>query len=318
MDESREEQEASSWTRRQDPRNLARSAAQVDLGAVERLVRRAIDERRTDDLDIVGYGEFSLAIRWSAPVGDDVVVKRVPPFRSSFDADEYVRVTEEYIAALHGTDVPCLPTELRQLGREDGAVVVFHIQPCLRPQELVSNILRAGSPDDAHPALVAVIAAIGRAVRPGVAFDGQCSNWGWLDGDLRYLDLSTPMLLGDDGDLQFAQDGFAREYPVIVRRLLDREARKFVPKYTELDFVLNDFVALLHRDRLSQWCDAAIEAIRRIHGIDISAETARSNFRSDARLYPFVHRLRLLQRFWLQRTGRQYESLLPATSSYTV
>lgn len=287
-----------------------------DLGEIEHLVRRAIDERRTDLLTTVGFGEFSLAIRWSLDDGTDMVVKRVPPFSTAAAAERYCDLTRAYIDALEAVDVACVRTELEMFERPDGSVVVFHCQPLLAPEQLVSNILRAAGPDPDHPVVSAVVAATGRAVRPRVAFDPQCSNWAWTDERVWYLDLSTPMLLDDADDLQFEQDGLALEYPAIVRPILDREARKYLPMYADLDFVLTDLVSLLHREHLERWCQPFIEVIERQHGISVSAEQAEKNFRADLRIFPFLHALKKTQRFWLQHTGRKYESLLSTTSSY--
>jgi hypothetical protein len=180
----------------------------------------------------------------------------------------------------------------------------------------VSNVLRTETPSAEHPVVASVVAAIGRVVRPHLAFDGQASNWGWHDGRAWYLDLSTPLLLDEHDALQFPDDGFNLEYPWFIRPLLARETRTWLPHYTELEFVLYDLVALLHREGLEAWCPSFAEVIRRQFDIEISLEQARKNFASDAKLYPFTHALRKLQRFWLQRTGRRYESLLTPTSSY--
>jgi hypothetical protein len=287
-----------------------------DVSAVEALVRRAIDTRRVDLLDVVGHGEFSVAVRWPVD-GGFVVVKRVPPFLTAAAAAEYRAITREYIDALEAVGVACVRTDLVQLDRDDGSSVVFHCQPLLAPEQLVSNILRADEPDPDHPVVAAVVDATVRATMPNLAFDGQCSNWGWVDGRVWHLDFSTPMLLDDDGRLRFDQDGFGREYPALVRRIFDREARKLVLSYTDPAFVLTDLVSLLHREHLEQWCEAFISVIRRDHGIEVSAAQAAKNHRIDRRVYPFMHALRKVQRSWLQRTGRRYESLLPTRSSYS-
>jgi hypothetical protein len=286
-----------------------------DLEKVEHLVRRAIDEHRDDLLDVVGYGEFSLALRWPVDAAD-IVVKRVPPFASPDHAAEYRRITRAYIDTIEAAGVACVTTELLQLDRPDGKSVVFHCQPLLDRGQLVSNVLRASAPDPGHPVVTAVVNAVAKVVGPGVAFDGQCSNWGWVDDRVWHLDFSTPFLLGDDFNVQFEQSGFELEYPAFVRGLADREARKWLPKYTELDFVLADVVALLHREHLEAWCPAFAQVIRDELGITIDLAQAEKNYKSDARLYPFMHRLRKLQRFWLQHTGRKYESLLTDKSSY--
>jgi hypothetical protein len=286
-----------------------------DLEEIERTVRRAIDERRDDLVEVVGSGEFSLALRWPVDEGE-IVVKRVPPFLSSAAAEQYCAATRDYIAAIEAVGVPCVRTELLQLEREDEAAVVYHCQPLLDPQTLVSNILRAGRPDAEHPVVISVVTSVGKVVGPGMAFDGQASNWAWHDGRAWYLDFSTPLLLDGDGGLPYSSDGFDLEYPRFVRGLLAREAQKWLPRYTELEFVLHDLVALLHREGLDAWCEPFAVAIQREVGIPISLPRARKNFRQDARLYPVTHALRKLQRAWLQRTGRRYESLLTPRSSY--
>jgi hypothetical protein len=288
-----------------------------DPAEIEELARRAIDERRHDIVDIVGNGEFSLAMRWPVE-GGDVVVKRVPPFRDAATAEQYCQVTRDYIGIIEAAGVACVRTELLQLERADGSTVVYHCQPLLSPDALVSNILRDHAPDADHPVVAGVIAAIGRVVAPRVAFDGQASNWGWHDGRVWYLDLSTPLLLDENDQLLFASDVFDLEYPWFIRPILAREAQKWLPRYAELEFVLHDLVALLHREGLDAWCAPFAAAIQRDLGIPISLDRARKNFQTDARFYPFAHALRKLQRAWLQHTGRRYESLLSPTSSYGV
>jgi hypothetical protein len=286
-----------------------------DLVEVEQVVRRAIDERRPELVDVIGNGEFTLAMRWPV-AGGEVVLKRVPPFRTAEAATRYCTVTRDYITAIESAGVACVATELLQLDRPDGSAVVYHCQPLLEPGQLVSTVLRTETSAADHPVVSAVVGAIARVVRPHLAFDGQVSNWGWHDGRVWYLDLSTPFLLDEDDQLQFPDDAFDQEYPRFIRPLLARETRKWLPHYTELEFVLYDLVALLHREGLEAWCPAFVEVIERDHGIQIDIERARKNFASDARFYPVTHALRKLQRFWLQRTGRRYESLLTPTSSY--
>ncbi|MYR07924.1 hypothetical protein GTV32_17185 [Gordonia sp. SID5947] len=285
------------------------------LHEVETVVRRAIDQRRNDLVDVVGNGEFSLAMRWRVDSGQ-IVVKRVPPFRSLAAAAEYCRVTRDYIEVIEESGVACVRTEVLTHERPDGSAVVYHCQPLMPPESLVSNILKAQTPDADHPVVEAIVDAAGKVVRPGVAFDAQASNWVWHGDRVWYLDLSTPFLLDEDDRVRFPDDGFSQEYPLLVRPLLDRETRKWLPRYTELEFVLYDLVALLHREALENWCEPFAAAIRRQHSIDIDIDRARDNFRSDARFYPVAHALRKFQRLWLQRTGRRYESLLTNTSSY--
>jgi hypothetical protein len=286
-----------------------------DLAEAEQVVRRAIDERRPDLVDVVGSGEFSLALRWPVDHGH-VVLKRVPPFRDSTEAATYAAVTAAYIEAIEESGVACVRTEVAQLERPDGTVVVYHCQPLLQPASLVSNVLRRDDPDPHHPVVVALVRAITDIVRPPVALDAQASNWVWHDDRVWYLDFSTPLLLDDRDRVQFSSYGFDLEYPRFVRGVFARESQKWLPHFTDPDFVLHDMVGLLHREGLERWCEAVAIAVQREAGITISLDRALANFKSDTRWFPVAHALRRLQRTWLQRTGRRYESLLTPRSSY--
>lgn len=286
-----------------------------DVAEIEAVVRRAIDRRRPELLELVGYGEFSLALRWTSN-GVDYVVKRVPPFPTVESAAGYCEVTRDYIHTIEASGVDCVATELQQLDRPDGSAVVFHCQPLLDASLLVSNLLRETAPRDDHPAVKAVVTAIGDIVDDQVALDAQCSNWFWYDDKVWYLDLSTPLLLDDNKMVKFEIEGFAREYPMAFRPIVKSELLRLVPHYTDLAHVLHDLLANLHRERLVQWSHAFATAGGHQYGIELSLHKAARMFRSDARLFPWLQRLRRAQRFWIQATGRRYDSMLPAVSSY--
>lgn len=286
-----------------------------DIAEIEAVVRRAIDRRRPDLLELVGFGEFSLALRWTSN-GVDYVVKRVPPFPDAESAAAYCDVTRDYINAIEANGIACVATDLVQLDRPDGSAVVFHCQPLLDANLLVSNILRKTEPRDAHPAVEAVVAAIGDIVDEHMALDAQCANWFWYDDKVWYLDLSTPLLLDDSKMLKFEIEGFAREYPMAFRPIVRGELLRLVPLYTDLAHVLHDLLANLHREGLVHWSDAFAAASHRQYGIDLSFDKAAEMYKSDARLFPWLQWLRRAQRFWIQATGRRYDSMLPTESSF--
>ena len=290
-----------------------------DLDAVETAIRSAVDDRRPDRLDLIGNGEFSIAVRWQAD-GTNWVVKRVPPFRSRATADAYIDLTREYIDALRSHGVRCVTTDLLTLDRPDGRSVVYHVQPLLDVDQLADHRLKAAGPDDHDPtaeAVVdAVIDAIVRVVGDGVAFDAQFANWYWYEGEVWQLDFSTPLLLDDAGKIRFDPWGFLQEYPMVVRPLVYRELMKLAPHYLDTVYVLTDLMAQLHRQDMSPWCDVVARIAADRHGIEVSPALAAERCREEAEFFPRLLRLKRFQRAWRQRTGRRYDSLLPAASTY--
>ncbi len=285
-----------------------------DLEVVEREIRQAIDGRQPDRVELVGQGEFSLAIRWSD--GEDRVVKRVPPFRSEATADQYCAIVTEYLRRLAERGVRCVATDTLVHRRRDGTAVVYLSQPLLDPRRLASQILRTDEPDPEHPVVGGVIDAVVGALGHPVGIDPQLANWYWHDDEPWHLDFSTPIVLDEVDSIRFDPWGFAREYPAALRPLVRRELLRLAPEYVKPDYVLRDLTANLFREGLDAWAPAVVEAIGRRASIDIAVDDARTAYERDARLFPLLQRLRRLQRAWIQRTERRYDSLLPTTSNY--
>lgn len=288
----------------------------VDLQQVEQRVRRAIDQRDASALELIGNGEFSLAIRWSEGASP-LVLKRIPPFRTKQLADEYIDLTTAYVRALAAKGVSVVATSLQSMPRPDGSHVVYHVQPCLDSARIGAEVLRTSAPDPEHPLVAAVIAAVADVVEPRVGLDAQMANWFW-DGTVAWLlDLSTPMLLDETQMVRFDVDGFLQEYPAPLRRIVLGEFRKLVPRYASPEGVLTDVLAMLIRERIEPWGSPVIEAARRLAGIELSWEAAQASYRADRRMFPLLFRVKQAQRLWMQRTGRSFDTLLPTSSTFS-
>ena len=124
------------------------------------------------------------------------------------------------------------------------------------------------------------------------------------------------MLLDDTQMVLFDVDAFLSEYPWFLRRIVFGEFVKIVPRYTTSEGVLHDVLAMLLREGLEPWTPVVIDAAKRLLGIDLSVEAAVKIYREDRRMFPVLLRLKRLQRFCAQHTGRRYDSLLPVTSSF--
>ncbi|MEN9647106.1 MAG: hypothetical protein RL238_3775 [Actinomycetota bacterium] len=286
-----------------------------DLAAIEAIVRRAIDERRPDLLTVVGNGELTIALRWEHD-GVDLVVKRMPPFPHRAAADEYIALVRRHVDDLARHGVRCVTTDLHSLTRADGTVVVYHCQPLLTVELLADQVLRCDDVSAEHPIVTAVVDHVVRAVRGGVPVDAQFANWYWFDGEVWQLDLSTPLYVDGRGDICFDSTGFQREYPAALRRIVYKELMKVAPNYSDVEWVLTDTMTQLHRQGLERWCVAVTEAAAQRHDITLDPALGKSRYDADAKFFPTLLKMKRFQRAWVQRTGRRYDTLLPATTSF--
>lgn len=297
------------------PVHPATAVPMPDLGAIEATVRRAIDQRRPDLLTVVGNGELTIAMRW-AHDDLDLVVKRMPPFPTRTAADNYIALVRRHIDDLARHGIRCVTTDLHALPRPDGSVVVYHCQPLLTAAMLADQVLGRDEVSAAHPIVTSVVDGVVRAVRGGVPVDAQFANWYWFADDVWQLDLSTPLYVDERGDICFDSTGFQREYPAAVRRLVYRELMKVAPNYSDVEWVLTDTMTQLHRQGLERWCGAVVEAAVTRHGITLDPALGQQRYEADAKFFPTLLKMKRIQRAWIQRTGRRYDTLLPATTSF--
>jgi hypothetical protein len=188
----------------------------------------------------------------------------------------------------------------------------YVVQPVLPPGSLGPDLLRAATPDPDHPLVAAVVDAVVRVVDKHTGLDAQISNWAVVDGRTQYLDVTTPIL--------YDEDGLALDVGVLVAAfpwLLRGPLRRFVvpsiaAAYCDQRTVLLDLAANLHKERLTEWIPAVLTAANRAVSPPITTEEALRYYRSDARMWEILLRLRRADRWW-QRTVRRrgYPFLLP-------
>jgi hypothetical protein len=291
-------------------------SALPDLAVVESTIGSAIRTRSNDGVRLLGHGEISIVLAWPADAPEHAL-KRVPPFRSEAAATQYIGVCEEYLAVLERAGVPILPTTLHHTTRRDGSVVVYHRQPVADTTQLGTNVLRGTEPDADHPLLAAIVSHAQAVVEDRrVGFDVQAANWLWDGSCARQLDFTSPFLLNDTADdLLFDTSGFLREYPAALRGVLKKELLQLILRFTRPEGAIGDMVGNLFKEGLESWVDPAIEAARRA-GVVIRREDAQKMYDDDRKLLPLTLRLKKGQRFWLQHTGRRYDSMLPERTTY--
>jgi hypothetical protein len=284
------------------------------LDEVEQAVQRALATGDDDALTVLGYGEISLVVGW--PTGAPRwACKRLPRFASAAAAARYTSHLEGYLETLRARGVEPAPTAFATVATDDGGCVGYVVQPVLAPDALVPAVLRAAEPDADHPVLRGICDAVPAVVDDRTGLDAQVSNWAVADDGvaLRYLDVSTPMVFGDDGRLVLDLGLFLAAYPWLLRAPIGRFlAPGVIGAYRDSRHVLVDLAANLIKERLTGWLPVAVVAASRVVAPAITADEVRAYYRSDARLWEVMWRLRRADRWWQRRVRRRtYPFLLP-------
>jgi hypothetical protein len=283
----------------------------AELRTLEALVDEALAAGDEERLPALGYGEISLVLGWPA-AEPRFACKRMPAFGSRTAFDSYRRTIDDYVAALEAVGIAVVPSEMRGVDRPSGEVVGYIVQPILPAETLAPAILHRTDPGAGHPLVAAIADAAAVAVSPDLGLDAQLSNWAWDGGRLTYIDISTPMLWDEGGDSRLDLDPLAQAYPAILRPPLRRLlAPRILDGYRDLRGVYEDLTGNLLKERLDPWLPAFLEAVNRHLDKPLTERRVHDYYRSDARLWGMLLRLRRLDRAWRLRTGRTYPFLLP-------
>lgn len=290
--------------------------AERDLQRIEESVRRALappgEVSTGPEPRVLGYGEISSVIGW--PRDDPTVAcKRLPVFASTGAASRYQDLFERYLWVLSERGVEPLRSEFHTLPAGGGRVVGYVLQPVLPSASLGPEVLRVAEADPEHPLLSAVVEAVAAVLDDRTGFDAQISNWALHDGVARYLDVTTPMIFDAAGRLELDTGVFLAAYPWALRYPIGRfVAPGVVAAYRDRRHVLVDMAANLIKERLEHWVPAVLEAIGRILTPVPTREEVERYYRSDARLWEVMLRLRRADRWWQHHVRRrEYAFLLP-------
>jgi hypothetical protein len=279
---------------------------------VEDAVQAALRSGSEEHLRVLGHGEISLVIGW--PSDEPVVAcKRLPTFPSADAAERYAEVFGRYLARVTAGGVNVVPSTFHVLPTAGGATrVAYVVQPVLPNGSLGPDVLRAAAPDPEHPLLAAVVAGVLGVVDERTGLDAQISNWALFGGDAHYLDVTTPILY-DDGELALDIGILIAAYPWMLRAALRRfVAPPIAAAYCDRRTVLLDLAANLHKENLTEWMSAVLQAVNRTVSPPITAEEVRRYYRGNARLWEVMLRLRRLDRRWQRQVRRRaYPYLLP-------
>lgn len=291
---------------------LTESELEHELEALDQALAAAFRSGRPEGLELLGYGEISCTVAVSC-AGGRYACKRLPEFDGEERYETYRLSFERYLEALAARGVRPVRSMLAALRPTKGKVVAYCVQPALPAGSLVPALLATLSEQEAFQLIARVVEAIHCVVGPAVGLDGQISNWALVDGELEYLDLTTPMLRDEKGRDALDADLFLASAPWAARPLLKRFLLKgILDKYHSPRGVLLDLLGNLYKERLEPLIPPLLEQLAPILTPPLTEQEVRKYYRDDARVWALWQRLRRMDRFWQRRVRRRaYPFLLP-------
>ncbi|UKD58658.1 DUF6206 family protein [Amycolatopsis sp. FU40] len=293
---------------------MSLAIASRDLDALERQVQAALRSGDYGVFDVLGHGEDTLVLKVRTGEGT-FACKRLPPFPDCDRFQRYEETLARYVGQLSAHGITVAPTELRYLSRGRSGGVAYCVQEALPPARLCSKLLHTRDLGWAKSFFARYLTAIGRAARPDLGLDAQASNWFDLDGELVFVDVTTPFLRDGRGREQADVGLLLTSLPWILRGAVKAVMLKAATdKYYSTRGIVLDFLGNLYKDRLDSLVPVFLEQANERLEVPLSSGEVARYYAGDARMWAIVQRLRKADRFW-QRTVRRrtYPFLLPPT-----
>jgi len=288
----------------------------AELGRVEAAIARALDSDDHSSLNILGYGEVSVAVGWPTD-NPRWALKRMPPFpdRGSFDA--YSKLVGDYVATLRGHGAAIIDTDLRSLPIAGGGCIRYLAQPVLDAAVLGPAVLRASSPAIGHPMIEAIVDTVMACTDGHTGIDAQITNWAWIDDRAVNIDVNTPFVYDDSGHPVLDIDMFIGALPWAVRATQRKAGPKIIARWSKPHWTLTDLAMNLHKDHLEQWIPVVVAAANGRLARPIDESSLKAQYDKEAKLWVKLYRLKKLDRWWQRNIRRRrYEFLVPATTDY--
>ncbi|MCC6224849.1 MAG: hypothetical protein IT195_00405 [Microthrixaceae bacterium] len=281
-----------------------------EIAALESRVGQSLATGSTEGLDVLGYGEITLVVGW--PTGSPrVAAKRLPPFADDSAAQRYGALVGEYIEALADRGIEPVRSEWVTTPTDDGEIAGYVVQPVLPGECLGMNIVTGGGPSVAAGLPAAVLERVASSVDPRFGLDAQVSNWAMVDGSLRYFDVTTPMLCDAAGRTRLDLGLLTAPLPAALRPVARRWiAPGIVASYHRPRDVAVDLIGNLLKERAGHLIDGAIDEANRWAMPPITRGEIDRWYRSNARLWELMLRLRRAEWWWQRHVRRRNPAFL--------
>lgn len=279
----------------------------ADLARLENKVQIALAQRDMGLLDVVGFGEFSVAFGFG-----DHIAKRSPTFTPA-QFGEYKAMIGAYIEHLRAFGITTTATSVESVPRPDGRVTGYLVQPRHAKEAVGTTLLRTASPDADHPLIVQIGEHVTALRSDTIGIDAQVTNWALIDGRAEVFDFGTPIWVVPDGTSKMDMEPFLRMTPAPLRRIVAKAMLDLMKRFLDPTAVLVDAVAGLIREELDDWVNPAITTWSRQVGAPISEAQARASLKEDLRIIPPLKKAQQLQRMYVELRGGTYDFFIPTT-----
>ncbi|MFI8849555.1 DUF6206 family protein [Streptomyces sp. NPDC053499] len=282
-----------------------------DLGSLEERVQTAL--RTSDDsaLNLLGYGEVTLVLELESARGS-FACKRLPVFPDGARFRDYEQTLWTYLRRLRQGGVRVAETRLWHQRRPGGGIVGYCVQETLPRKRLCSNLLHSESEAWASDFFARFLDQVDGAVSPTLGLDAQASNWVDLDGELLYIDVTSPLMRDASGRELLDVRLFFASLPWLVRDLVRiATAKSIFDKFYSTRGVVLDFLGNLHKERLTGLIPGFLEQANARLEAPLTEQEVADYYRSDARAWALIQRLRKADRLWHRALRRPYPFLLP-------
>jgi Family of unknown function (DUF6206) len=283
-----------------------------DLTSLDDTVTRALESGDESQLHVLGYGEVSSVIAWPDADGP-YACKRLPIFNDAARFDAYRSLFDEYMATLRDTGVVVHESHLGTVRHADGRVAAYCVQPALPGDSLAPALVVVYDTGRRRALFEQIVDHVAATICPTIGLDAQLSNWARRDGDLVYVDVTTPLLRDERGAERIDTELFMTSLPGIFRPFVRRFLLGGIldPYYSQRRTAL-DLTGNLHKEGLAEHVPELIGIANERLGIDLSATEVTRFYRREARMWSLLQRARRIDRSWQRHVRRRpYPFLLP-------
>lgn len=278
----------------------------AELVQLEADVGTALDGGGEDALNIIGYGVT--AVVFGVPADEPrVVCKRLPPGASQADFDRHRALILDYVDQMHHAGVAVLDTEVHGVASEGpgGGITGYVVQPVLDKDTLGPSILRNADPAAGHPLVGTVVDLVAGFTTDRRGIDAQITNWAWVDGSHRYIDVTTPFLLDEQGKVAVDLEIFLKAAPAVAKGTYRKELPSAISRYCDTRFTLLDLCGLLYKDDLDDWVPVVIEECNRVVDRPITIDEARKHYGGEVKTWSLMNRMLRADRWWQRNVRRR-------------